>query len=434
MRLRSTVCSLCLLVACAGTPPSPTVSTTASAVDAPPAPATVSDGADESVADERGSEDAVVEGEASTSSAQCPERPGARLVRLVAVDEQPTGEYPAVNVTPITEGAEQGVGLDVDEGAELDSSGTRVAQVLFATRAADGTWIPDCSEPGICRRAIYLRCEDGTHAEVLAPDSYGALIVDDTGRAAEGEGYPILEHRAAVRVSWTWVDGRYERSGEAPRNDPLPAPALSAEDGLVGLPAVSEDGRRVAIVRTTSAGLEGMGAGATELVVLRVRDGREVRVIRVFSHDEDGESTLSAEESRQVAWQANALLARGRFHAMTPLRSLFPDARPMVDASAAGVRLTHRGATVRLTGAVEAEHRPAGVAASPYCCGMEDDSEGAPGCELSPDVTAAWADGATRVVLVSHDVSSMTSGCEGLSQPGAWLVGPASQRDRRGRR
>lgn len=413
---------------CGSTPPPPPASTSEIGL-ASPAPRDARGAHDRTEVDDAPPRDFSREAEgnaAAVPSEPCAEFQDARVVRIEPIEDS---SERVVRITAVEGGTEDGVGYFHSSGRYMNGGAyVAITGVFFTEPVAEGPPPVDCMAPGICRRAFYLSCSDGNHAEVVEPGQYGSFSSEPrAGSTADGGWAPLRELRSSaeeqVEITWSWTGARYERSAEGVLTPPTPA--LVEGEGARGLPAVSGDGRRLALVHHGGTELEGLGANYEDLRVYRVRDGRLLRTIRVFSEDVYGESTLSPDELGRAYRLANALLSRGDFHPLTRMETLHRGENPILDASGAGVRLTHSDGTFHVTGDVQVEHTPTGPSASAYCCGMdsgfEDTGTDDAACELQPRIRMAWADGRARVVLVAHSAWSSTSGCEGEGGDGYWM-------------
>lgn len=425
------VAGLGLLVGCAGATPAPRAQETdaeRAAMERSEAslPQPTHEGSSDAV--DESSAPVVLETPVQPAPEPCAELPGARLVRLDDMDSPRDGSGEAhelymKRVTPVSEGVEGGEGGEFSPGFELRQARGRVVQILFlSTRAEDPVGTLDCESPGICRRALYLRCQDGSYAEIVPPGRHGSFR--RSTHAPEALTEARAEGQVQFEVQWQWHEGHFESEGQ-PSRITLPTPALSESERSVGVPATSHDGRKIALVHSWGTDLEGMGQNYMDFRVHRTRDGRVLQTIRLYGEDEMGEPSLSEAATQRAYARANTILTRGRYRALTPLLPFDRHEHPLRDASGAGVRLVADGqGALHISGAIQVEHSPRGVSTSAYCCGLEDgdiDNPRDDACQLLPTVQAAWADAVTRVVLVTLEASSPTSGCEYQGDRWMWM-------------
>jgi len=173
-----------------------------------------------------------------------------------------------------------------------------------------------------------------------------------------------------------------------------------------GLPAMSPDGHRIALVRCWS---DLSDARDVELEILAVPSGRvQQRIPLLHAGTGGAHPTPEATVARNVE-RANHALAAGRFEPLQELAS--PDV-PLADTSGAGitVRYVIEGHVVVVEGVATAHADVAGWPARGACCAAEEGSPAS--CSLTPVIRGAWVDPAAHFLLVGLATDSVPHGCE----------------------
>jgi hypothetical protein len=173
------------------------------------------------------------------------------------------------------------------------------------------------------------------------------------------------------------------------------------------LPAVSADGKRVAVLREFAWYDE---SGYKTLLVYRTRDSRVIRQILLEEIIREKRVLSNAETEESVA-AANALLKRGGFVPMIPLLSPYEDG-PAEGGAGAGFTATVDSPRGMLTvrGADIAEIQLPGFLSHGACC--SPDYENPVDCLRPALVTGIWADAIRGALVVKTENFHGPDGCE----------------------
>jgi hypothetical protein len=189
-------------------------------------------------------------------------------------------------------------------------------------------------------------------------------------------------------------------------------PHIDPEDpcASTGLPAISESGRRIAVLRCTS---DLADARVATLVVLAANDGRELQSL-VLSRCTAGCDDMTAPAIvRRRAERGSALLRAGRFVPLLPVPG-FADGGSEGTTATRTVRFDRARSVLSVldtAGSSLIERRIAGWSGDPYCCGLASDDTTR--CVRAAEVWAVFIDavGEHLLVLVGTD-SGAPDGCE----------------------
>lgn len=197
-----------------------------------------------------------------------------------------------------------------------------------------------------------------------------------------------------------------------------PRPTIDPADpcgSSPAVPAVSGDGRLVAVVRCWS---DLSDAQETTFELIRRSDGRVVRAIPIFRASTGGDDPTPDGIVARSVRQANRVLLRGGFRSLVPMVDDDGNAVRLTQGAAAGLLLSYDPGAGQVVIADASSGRVRGaealeqVPAHPYCCGFDMDDWDTATCGMTPVVQGAWADADANVVVVESAAYDGPDGCE----------------------
>ena len=202
----------------------------------------------------------------------------------------------------------------------------------------------------------------------------------------------------------------------APADDePRPNIDLDGPCSFEGLPAVSADGRLVALVRCWS---DLSDASEVTFQLVRARDGHVARTILLSGAATGGGNPTPEGLVRRAVRRANRVLQHGGFRSMAQVVDDDGNGERIERGAAAGLRLVYDPSAGRITVADASDGRPRAAVAvdnfpsHPYCCGYDEDEWQTVTCGLTLVLLGAWADAAAAVVVVEEAAWDGPDGCE----------------------
>ncbi len=307
----------------------------------------------------------------------------------------------------------------------FNNDGLRDAVLLFARKDKQRKLEPDCDRYGRCRQTIVSGCNDSVLIESFPEGRFGPLIPDTEGRHMDGVfWYSICEqtlpHEGGSKICRLWQrDGvEYVAAKRQLKSDGI-------EDELHWwqriLPAISEDGRRVAVVESQT---DYDNTGWTRMRVIRINDNSVLREFELSSYDEQG-----GKEDKVAEEKAMQLLKRGRFVSMSPplidpLGTMLSDSPgvshgwhhdSMTSAFGRGYRVSYDWEKGRVV--VDSEKGQWSIVVpslllSPDCCAFVDEERHTKKCMFVPLLQRVWLDSEKDVVLLKLASSAGRDGCE----------------------
>lgn len=348
---------------------------------------------------------------ASTEAAAqvCQERPKSPVVRLEA-----TGVAEVFRVVPVRGAPGNGLARRAPIG-DLNGDGRIDESLFFGELDPQGHWNRDCGNWGHCVQGVYLRCADGTLAEALAPDYQIGLEVGARVRVGSEHWTDLVawdrfgadsDPEVMLKTVWRWNGLTYQRAGE--RVESRKRPAVDGQCPGTALPAVSPDGKTVALMHCRS---EYDDSYRFELRIIDAAKGKVRRTLVVDEAGASGDHPVPAAERRRAAVTGNRILRRGRFSPMVQL--IDPIARHTVRAIhgvGVDVSFDESKGIYRVSGAIGARGRLRGFSAAGWCCDPDGSAQAT--CTLPPVLSKVWVDEKRKVVVFESANGNGPDGCE----------------------